>query len=146
MEATPIDPVTDEGEPSNFTTADEAATTLSLTIDSSDLVDFEAVEPGQAVMLAEAVSISVSGSEGAWQLSCSSVEGSGHTTTASVGDLAFADTGTDVWTAFDVEPALCFEQASGDATMIYDYRLIVPDDASPGAFQVIVTYSVEALP
>ena len=146
MEATPIDPVTDEGAPSDFTTADEAATTLSLTIDSSDLVDFGAVEPGQTVMLAEAVSISVSGSEGAWQLSCSGEEGSGHITSASVGDLAFADTGTDIWNSFEVEPTPCFEQATGDTTVIYDYQLTVPDDATLGDYQVIVTYAVEALP
>jgi hypothetical protein len=146
MEATPIDPVTGVDESSDFTTADEAATSLSLTIESSDPVDFGAVEPGQTVMLAEAVTVSVSGTAGTWQLTCFGEESTGHTTTAGVGDLAFADTGTDAWTSFEVEPTPCFEQASGEATLIYDYRLTVPDDASPGDFQVIVTYAVEALP
>jgi hypothetical protein len=146
MEATPIDPVTDDGAPGDFTTADEAATSLSLTIDSNDVVDFGAVEPGQTVTKAEAVTISVSESEGSWQLSCSGEEGSGHTTTAGVGDLGFTVTGTKNWTPFDIEPAPCFEQASGDAIVIYDYQLAVPDDASPGNYQVIVTYAVEALP
>ena len=146
MEATPIDPVVEEDEAGDFTTADEATTSLSLTIESNDLVDFGAVEPGQTVTLSEAVTVSVIGAAGAWQLTCSGEEGRGHTTSAGVGDLAFADTGTEVWTAFEGEPAPCFEQAGGDATVIYDYELAVPDDATPGDFQVVVTYAVEALP
>ena len=143
IQATPIDPVTDEGY---FTTADETATSLSLTIDAGKAVAFGEVEPGETVKIAQAVTVSVSGSTGAWQLSCSGEEGSDHTTTAGVGDLAFSDTGEEYWTPFEVEPAPCFEQAIGDATLIYDYQLTVPKDASTGDFQVIVTYTVEALP
>ena len=146
MQATPIDPVTGDGATGDFTTAEEVATSLSLTIDSGDVVAFGKVEPGETATLAQAVTVSISGSEGAWQLSCSGEEGAGHTTTAGVGDLAFADTGAENWTAFDVEPAPCFEQASSDATVTYDYQLTVPDDASIGDFQVVITYAVEALP
>ena len=146
MQATPIDPVTDEEAPASFTTADETATTLSLTIDSEEFVAFGEVEPGQTVMRTEAVTVSVSGTEGTWQLTCSGEEGSDHTTSAAVGDLAFAETGTEGWTAFNIEPAPCFEQGSGNATVIHDYKLTVPEDGSIGGFQVIVTYSVEALP
>jgi hypothetical protein len=146
LQATPIDPVTDEGATGDFTTADEAAASLSLMIDSGDEVTFGEVEPGKTATRRQAVTVSIFGSEGAWQLSCSGEEGSGHTTSAGVGDLAFADAGSDNWIAFDIKPAPCFEQASGDATVIYDYQLTVPNDASPGDFQVIVTYAVEALP
>lgn len=146
MQATPIVPVSNETAPGDFSIADETATSLSLTIDSNDQVNFGEIEPGQTVILAEAVTVSISNSEGAWQLSCSGEEGSGHTTTARVGDLAFSDSGADAWTPFDVLPASCLEQANGNATMIYDYKLTVPANASPGDYQVIVTYSVEALP
>jgi len=133
-------PLTDET--STFGTA---SSELTLTINSGP-VDFGTLWTGETPQIESAAVIVIGGTAGGpWQLSCSAIPTAAHTTDLPVTALEYAQSGTSDWAPFQSSPAPCVSTMDGDRFVRFDYRVQVPRAATPGAFNVLVTYSVAAI-
>lgn len=118
---------------------------LELTLSTTE-VEVGELRPGDEVIVPEAVVVSVTGSGPvAWSLTCRVEPGSGHTAGLEIAQIAFSEAGAASWQPFPITPTPCYGDAFGDLAVAYDYRLTVPEDTTPGAIELLITYAVTSL-
>lgn len=119
--------------------------TLSLTLDTEATIQLDDLEPGVERVVPDAISLTIAPGGGEWSVLCSVALGVDHTTSAGLESVRLREAGTTDWHISGAEPASCASGGNDGATLRFDLSVLVPDDATPGSFDLVVTFTVAAI-
>jgi hypothetical protein len=119
--------------------------TLSLTLDTAATIQLDDLEPGVERVVTDAVSLTIAPGGGEWVVMCSVALGVDHETSAGLESVRLRLAGTTDWYAQGADAAPCASGGNDGATVQFDLSVLVPSDATPGTFDLVVTFTVTAV-
>lgn len=120
------------------------AATLSLTLDSDTIIQLPDLEPGTERVVSGAASVTIAPGGGPWTVTCEVAFGADHSTSAGIDSLSVRRSDTPDWQSLGATPESCASGGNEGANVLFDLRIVVPQDASPGTLELIVTFTVSA--
>jgi len=93
----------------------------------------------------DAVSLAIAPGGGDWAVMCSVALGVDHATSAGLESIRLRLSGTTDWHVPAADAAPCATGDNEGATVQFDISVLVSPDATPGRFDLVVTFTVAAI-